>query len=295
VLPLLTLPFYRKYLDDEKGTAGSIDFAGGVLLAGAVAMFLLSITQSSWLLLLGGAVLLILLTLRLRTAKEPFIKPVLFRNKSYTTGLAIAFAANALSFGMPFITPQFLSRLNGLSPLAIGLFMFPAALVTAVMGRRGGKLADSKGNTTLTLTAACLLLVCFMMLSTFVGMSAYWIMLFLIFGNVGQSFMGIAMSNTVSRTLSREDTGVGMGLFSMLNFISGATATSLIGKLLDAPSASWRLNPLMGRDNAVIYSNIFLVLGLGAVLVAALYYSQFAVGLKRKKGAVQGSASVEAN
>lgn len=146
--------------------------------------------------------------------------------------------AYCLSFGMSFITPQFLSRLHDLSPMAIGFFMFPAALVTALLGRRGGKLADSRGNLTLVLTAASLLLVCFVLLSSFVGLSLYWIMLFLIFGNVGQSFMGIAMSNTVSRTLAREDTWVGMGLFSMLNFISGATATSLVGKLLDSPSAA---------------------------------------------------------
>lgn len=275
VLPLVTLPFYRKYLDNEKGHAKSIDFIGGLLLATAVALFLLSITQSSAILLGVGAVATVFLVIRFKTAADPFIKPELFRNRSYSVGITIAFLANALSFGMPFITPQFLTRLNELSPVAIGLFMFPAALITAVLGRRGGKLADSRGNSVLVLTAASLLLICFVLLSSFVGLSPYFIMLFLIFGNVGQSFMGIAMSNTVSQTLPREDTGVGMGLFSMLNFISGATATSLIGKLLDSPGVPARFNPLLHHANAAIYSNIFLVLAAGVIAVAALYYSQF--------------------
>ena len=45
--------------------------------------------------------------------------------------------------------------------------------------------------------------------------------------------MQISMSNTISQTLSKEETGVGMGLLSMINFISGAMAMSVVGKLLD--------------------------------------------------------------
>nr|WP_311283331.1 hypothetical protein [Paenibacillus macerans] len=44
----------------------------------------------------------------------------------------------------------------------------------------------------------------------------------LIFGNVGQMFMQIALTGTISRTLTKEQTGVGMGLLSMSNFLSGA-------------------------------------------------------------------------
>jgi MFS transporter, DHA2 family, metal-tetracycline-proton antiporter len=285
VLPLLTLPFYRKYLDDSAGHAKSIDLLGGGLLAGTVAMLLLSITQGNAMLLLGGVLLFVLLVLRIRTAKEPFIQPGLFKNRSYTLGLLIAFLATAMSFGMPFITPQFLARLNDLSPLSIGFVMFPAALITAVMGRRGGNLADSRGNHFLVSIAAGLLFLCFFALSILVGLPSYWIAIGLIFGSVGQSFMQIAMSNTVSRTLPKEQTGVGMGFYSMLNFISGATATSLIGRLLDFPNPSFRLNPIVTDPAAYIYSNIFIVLSIVAAAVAILYYFLFgAAGRERGRG-----------
>jgi DHA2 family metal-tetracycline-proton antiporter-like MFS transporter len=275
VLPLITLPFYRKYLDDEKGEPRPIDFIGGALLAGTVSLLLLAITRGSLNFLAGGLVLGGLLTWRLLRAPEPFVNPSLFRNRSYTAGIGVAFLANGMSFGMPFITPQFLTRLNSLTPLQIGLVLFPAALVTAFLGRKGGRLADTRGNPALVLTASVLLLSCFLLLSVFVGSAPYWIMLVLVFGNVGQSFMGIAMSNTVSRTLKREETGVGMGLFSMLNFISGAAATGLIGKLLDSGSTSVRLNPLLIMGEGALYSNIFLTLGIGTVLVALLYFGGF--------------------
>lgn len=272
VLPLLTLPFYRKYLDDHAGQAKPIDFLGGGLLAGTVALALMAITQSNLYYLLGAAVMVAFLVLRLRSASEPFINPALFRNRSYSLGLLIAFLATSLSFGIPFVIPQFLTQLNHLSPLSIGFAMFPAAVVTAIMGRRGGKLADSRGNAFLMTIAAALLFLCFTGLSVSVGAAVLWTALFLILGNVGQSFMQISMSNAVSRTLPREQTGVGMGFFSMLNFISGATATSLIGKVLDFQSPDFRLNPFVQDAAAYIYSNIFVVLALFTVGVVFLYY-----------------------
>lgn len=275
LLPLLTLPFFRKYLDHSKGTAGKIDFIGGGLLAAAVALFLLAITQSSGLLFAAGIVLLVLFIIRIRTTDNPFIQPKLFRNKNYSIGLFIAFITTAMSFSLTFMSPQFLTALNHLSPSSIGFVLFPAAIASAIMGRRGGKLADERGNFTLVSIAALLIFSCFVLLSTFIGVSPYVIALILIAGNVGQTFMQIAMSNTISRTLPKEETGVGMGLLSMINFISGAIAMSLIGKLLDKGSSSFHLNPVVTNPTAYVYSNIFVVLSIVIVVAIVIYRLQF--------------------
>jgi len=245
------------------------------LLAGTVTVLLLGITSGKWLLFVAGWVLMILFLFRIRMAKEPFIKPTLFKNKNYTFGLVLAFLNTSLTFALPFMTPQFLAKLNHLSPAMIGLVMFPAALSSALMGRKGGKLADKKGNLLLVHTATSLLFVCYILLSSFVGSSPLLIIIFLIFGNLGQTFMSIALSNTISRTLTKEQTGVGMGLFAMLNFISGATATSLIGKLLDNNKTEFHFNPIIYNSAVFIYSNIFFVLALLIIVVAFLYSKQF--------------------
>lgn len=275
LLPLLTLPFFRKYLDDGKGNVGRIDFLGGGLLAAAVALFLLAISQGGWMLLLGGLVLLMLFIARSRTVSDPFIRLELFRNIKFSIGLILAFLTAALSFSMTYMTPQFLAALNDLSPGTIGFVLFPAAIAAAVMGRRGGKLADERGNVALVYRASGLILVCFALLSTLAGASPYLIAIILLLGNVGHTFMQIAMSNTISRTLSKEETGVGMGLFSMLNFISGAIAMSLIGKMLDSESAGYTLNPFVMDEAAQVYSNIFVVLSVMIVVVAVLYRWRF--------------------
>ncbi|GEC87809.1 MFS transporter [Brevibacillus brevis] len=275
LLPLFTLPFFRKYLDDEKGAPGSIDFLGGGLLAAAVAVFLLSITESSGLLFAGGIVLLAMFIVRIRTAEHPFIQPGLFRNRYFSVGLIIAFLSTALSFSVMFMTPQFLSALNQLPAGSIGFVLFPAAIASALMGRKGGLLADERGNFFVVSLAAFFMLVCFSLLSTFVGISPIAIAVILILGNVGQTFMQIALSNTLSRTLVKEQTGVGMGLFSMLNFISGAVAMSLIGKALDNQAATMKINPLVTNPAASVYSNIFLLLAILIIGVWILYRLQF--------------------
>ncbi|MDH6370670.1 DHA2 family metal-tetracycline-proton antiporter-like MFS transporter [Paenibacillus sp. PastF-3] len=288
LLPLLTLPFFRKYLDNVKGKAGSIDVLGGGLLATAVAILLLAITQMQVWLFLGGLVLLALFIIRIRKAVEPFIKPVLFRNKTYSIGLLLAFTTTAMSFSMTFMTPQFLAAVNGLTPSTIGFVLVPAAIASAIMGRKGGRLADDRGNLALVFVASVLLFLAFSLLSTFIGVSAYFIAIILILGNVGQTFMQISMSNTISQTLPKEETGVGMGLLSMINFISGAMAMSVVGKMLDKGTAAVQFNPLNTNVTAHVYSNIFLVMSLVTIAVVVLYRYQFGTGAsgsrKNKKG-----------
>lgn len=284
LLPILTLPFFRKYLDNARGKAGSIDVLGGGLLAAAVAVFLLAITQMQLWLFLSGLVLLAFFILRIRKAREPFIKPTLFRNKTYSIGLMLAFATTAMSFSMVFMTPQFLSAVNGLSPANIGFVLVPAAIASAIMGRKGGRLADDRGNFALVFVASVSLFLAFFLLSTFVGFSAYIIAIILILGNVGQTFMQIAMSNTISRTLPKEETGVGMGLLSMINFISGAVAMSVVGKMLDKGATSVQFNPMNTHEATYVYSNIFVVMSLLIIAVVVLYRYQFGTGVASRVG-----------
>jgi len=271
LLPLVTLPLFRKYLDNSRGQAGKIDFIGGVLLAGTVTLFLLAITQMNLVLVAIGIALLILFVVHIRRVDEPFIKPNLFSNKRYSLGLTLAFLTTAMSFSLTFMTPQFLTDLNKLEPSTIGFLLVPAALASAIMGKKGGAIADLKGNMMLVFVASILLISANFLLSTFVGQSIYIIAMILILANVGQTFMQVSMSNTVSQSLPKEAIGVGMGLLSMINFISGAIAMSIVGKLLDQGTTNLQFNPLNDNQNAFMYSNLLFVMASMILCVLAIY------------------------
>lgn len=279
---LFTLPYYRKYLDDEHGDAVNIDWIGGGLLAGTAALLLLAITYEAWMPAAGCLILFILFIARIRSVAKPFIRPELFRNKSYSLVLAIAFLTTGIGYSLSFLSPQLLSQVNHLAPGLIGFAMAPAAITTAILGRKAGKLADAKGNPFLYYAASLLLLTCFVLLSSFAGISPVYIAIFLIFGNVGQLFMMIALSNTISRTLPKEQTGVGMGLLAMLNFIAGAVSASIYSTTIDQGASSvW--NAANSFPVAFVYSNIYFVLAFLQAMILLIYYFQFGRADRRRK------------
>ncbi|MEK4519385.1 MFS transporter [Paenibacillus sp. FSL H8-0122] len=286
LLSLLTLPVYRKYLQDESRKAASIDWLGGMLLAGVVTATLLALTNGSFRFALAAVLMLILFILRIRSAAAPFIHPDIFRNRQYAIILIITFCITGISFSSPYLIPQLLTLVNGLSPAYIGIVMLPAAIVTTVLGRKGGKLADEHGNPRLVYTAASLLGIGFLCLSSVAGGSAVLVSISLIFCVLGQSFMQIAMSNTVSRTLTPEQTGVGMGLFSMLTFISAATSTAVLGKVLDSGAPAAAFNPIPGNEASFVFSNIFTVLAVLVMAVSMVYYVQFGRKESRSSGTI---------
>lgn len=272
VLPML--PLFRKYLGDEERKKGKYDGLGGSLLAGAVALLLLAVTYEKGGLAAAGLIGFLLFIARIRYTAEPFVRPHLFKNRSYSLGLVMAFLAGGIGYSFPFLSPQLFSNVYHLVPGAIGLAMFPAAISSALLGRSGGKLADAKGNPFLFYSAAALLLTGFALLSSFAGSPPAFIALFLIIGNIGQTFMQIALSNTISRTLPKEQVGVGMGFLAMTNFMAGSVAAVMYSKVMDhGPIVA--LNPINAYSNAFVFSNIYFFLAVGYTGIIVLYYLQF--------------------
>lgn len=275
LLLLLTLPMYRRYLDKEEQTSQQIDIIGGIFLAFTVASFLLALTQEKLLLFVVGICLLGLFIYRIHKIPSPFVSPMLFRNKSYSLGLIILFAVTTISSGFPFITPQLLASVNQMTPAWIGVVMLPSAVLTALLGAKGGGLADQKGNSFLFKIAVIFLLIGLLTLSSVVGLSSVYISIFLVFGVIGQSFLQIAMMNSISQTLTKEQSGIGMGFVSMLIFIANASTTAIIGKVLDTNTPNVALNPLVQHSSSVVYSNLFLVLAILLLFVAPIHYYVF--------------------
>lgn len=275
---LLTLPFYRKYLPDEEITAKPrFDWLGGILLGAAASLTLVGFTNASWLALCAGIVAGALFVIRIRRADEPFVRPELLRNRKYAAMIGIAVLVNGIGVSFYFLTPVLLSGVQELSPSWIGLAMVPAAAASALLGRKGGKLADKKGNPYLYTIASSLLIASLALLSSFAAAPAWLIAAFLVLGNVGQSFMMITMSNTVSTTLPKEQAGVGMGLFSMCGFITQGMASGLYGIAAEWRTAeSW--NPIHVGGGSAALSNIYLVLAVLHILVLAVYMNRFGSG-----------------
>lgn len=275
LIVLLTLPFYRKYLSDEVQRPSPIDWLGAGLLAVTIASSLLAVTWSSGALAAVGLAALIALIVRIHRAAHPFIQPALFKNSAYVVALIVSFLNTGTVMAIPFMVPQLLSGVNGLEAGMIGFVMFPGAVLSAILGRRVGRLADSKGNRFLMIISLSLLFVCFALLSTFVGAPPWAVAIVLISGMIGQLCAQIGLTNTISRTLPQTQTGIGMGLFSMNIFLSGAVATVLIGKVMDYENPGFKFNPFRLYEAGLVFSNIAAALALMVAVISCLYFWRF--------------------
>lgn len=270
MLPVLSLPFFRKYIHEETGTRSKLDILGALLLALTIATILLMIADFSILTAVLTIMWLVLFIWRILKAEVPFIVPSLFQNKYYCWGLLLFGCSSGIGFSLPYLTPLLFSDINGLSAFTSGLLMFPGALCAALLSRAGGKLADRKGNAWTGYLALSFYLICFAGFAILAGGNPYGIMLLLIFGYIAQSFFQLTMANTISRTLPPALSGTGMGLFMLVNFVFSSIATTAMGNWLNRESTasigSWMLHP-----TAVRYGEIYAVFVLIVICMVGGY------------------------
>ena len=290
LLMLALLPLFRKFLAaGESGSGarpGTFDAAGGGLLFMATAALILGFTWWDARLFAAFAAVLALFIFHIRRAREPFVRPDLFGNRLYRTGLIMTSLIAAASNGVFLLTPMLLSDVYGLEPQWIGFALVPGAFASALLGRRGGRLADRKGNAVLYTAAAGLLIVCFALLAMLAGtLPVRAIPLLLVLGNVGQTFMQVAITNSVSHTLPQAEAGVGMGLFSMTNFLSTAAAAGLYGAAVEA-GKSGALPGLPGpAPNA--FGLIYAALAVLHLTLVVVYRLSFGAGIAHKRRATE--------
>ena len=192
----------------------------------------------------------------------------------------------AASNGVFLLTPMLLADVYHLESQWIGFALVPAAFAAAVLGRRGGKLADRKGNLALYAIAAGLLITCFSLMGLLAGTLPVWaIPLVLMFGNVGQTFIQVAITNSVSGTLPKPEAGVGMGLFSMTNFISNAVSASLYGVAVEAGRTG--LAPELAL-NAGAFNLIYGALAALHIVLLIVYRVRFGAGAARERSVTSG-------
>jgi DHA2 family metal-tetracycline-proton antiporter-like MFS transporter len=186
--------------------------------------------------------------------------------------IIMSFLALSTVFGVLFMAPLMLRDLNALKTGNIGLVMFPGAMLGAISGTMGGRFVDRRGSAPVVYTAMALLMSGFLLLSTFAGLRPWVISLNLILCYMGFSLFQTSIPHLVSSTLPREHLGVGMGVYNLFFFMSGAFSAALIGKLLDISRDHAPINPLTATRSAGPYSNLFLLLAAVLLCAAWLFY-----------------------
>ncbi|UCH81975.1 MAG: MFS transporter [Nitrospiraceae bacterium] len=272
---VFAIPFLRRILPDEKKSSHMFDYPGALLISGASLFLLMYVTQGNRLFLAGTVISATYFIFHIKKIRTPFVSPALFAVKHYRNTVITTFLSIGSVFGMLFMVPIMLRELNGIGSDRIGLTLFPGAICAVLAGVLGGRLSDRKGSRFVVSLGSILLAAGFLTLSTVAGQKPWVVALTLIISYSGFAMLQSSLPHTISISLSEEQTGIGMGIYNLLFFISGAFSTAGIGRLLDFGSSGFCLNPFNACLKGWIYSNIFIMLAAVVTASSLLFYITF--------------------
>jgi DHA2 family metal-tetracycline-proton antiporter-like MFS transporter len=281
LIPLITLisiPFFRKVLPDEEVRSGKVDIPGAFLIGLSIASLVLFLTDSVWYFLVIGAALMIWFIIHIRKVEQPFIEPSLLSNRLFRSGLIVGFIIFCTVMGIMFVMPLMLSGLMGMSTSMIGWVLFPGAISAVVFGPIGGSMADKRGNNFVITLGIVLLAASLLLISSFVGLNVWLVSAAMVLTYIGFSFIQTALASSVSLTLGMHQTGVGMGLFNLVGFISGAVGTAVVGRVLDKKLLDFPVNPFVKESKAYLYSNLLLVFVIVIMIGAVVFFRSYGMG-----------------
>lgn len=279
VIPLV--PVLWKLLPQESPSEFSFDIPGAFLTGIAVVSLLICVMQLSlWFLLLSFGALAVNIW-HLRRAKNPFILPVLFHNHGYRKLLIINFCAFILNMSMLFLMPLLLSNWFHMPAGTVGLMICPGSLLSALLIRVVGRWIDRYGNYRFLLIGHFFLAASLIMMATMVNVSSYFVMIgYIIFAPALSTILS-ALSNEVSRTLTKEQIGSGMGLSQLCQFFGGSFAVAVCGILI-----SWQTNiPFIAAFQRIYLLLILVVLCSFMILI---WYSRANVSYRKWQSVSKG-------
>lgn len=260
---------------DTQSADRSFDFIGALLMGLGVSSLIYSFnvlknegaSQFFGLIVVMGVLFLVAFWVWIQHSSTPFAPPVILRDKRYFGTSFIAFLANATRFGTIVLVPIFLTDINHLAPIWIGVVLVPGALAIAFLSPVFGKMGSERGAHIPMLIGTLFIIFGNIITAFYAGGSPIGVAVGM--GLYGVGFAGVQSPSVIaiSHIIPDEITGVGVGIFMMIFFVGGAfgvaiSVTAVELQTLDA--TSWI--GLTSLGEGARYSNAILVLTGMAIL-----------------------------
>jgi DHA2 family metal-tetracycline-proton antiporter-like MFS transporter len=263
---VLSIPFFQQLLPKEVIKKGHFDLYGAILTGLSVTGLLLFLSTFSYVILTGTVVLFAVWWRYLNKMEDPFIPPILLRNKQYTKLLLIGCSAFFINFSNLFLMPIILTTVFGKGPAEVGMIIFPGAIIAVIAGQFIGRLIDRFGNAPLIIFGQLSLLIATILFAFLSSLTPYSILSTYMFASVGFTALSTSISNEITRILPMTQIGSGIGIVQLIQFFGGGLGVTISGLLLALQES---------LSSEIIYRNIYICFSLViiiAILIYGLYY-----------------------
>lgn len=286
-----------------------LDTAGGALLAGATAAFMLACiwggTRYAWdsptivALFVASAGLAAGLAMRERRAADPIVPLDLLRTPAVAIASAGLFLATGALFAINVFVPLFLQAATGATPTEAGLLLVPAMLGIALSTNYAGRAISRTGRykrypvVGLALMTVALVWLAVVVhspsrLTTGIGLAAFG----LGFGMVGQVLI-VAVQNAVDR----RRLGIAMATTSFFRGLGGAVGAAALGAVFAArvgPTGVSGAGDTVGAIGESLRADVIDAVGLVFIVAASIAALALAVVLRLKEVPLRGPGGAEA-
>lgn len=199
--------------------------------------------------------------------KETLIELAILRHHKFVALLFTLLVYQGLLLGLSFILPNFIQVSAGYSSAVAGLFMFPGALVGAILAPISGKILDQVGAKK-PITFG-LLTASFGIILLFVFLPTQSLILLLIAHIVMMLGLGVSYSNLMTSslsTLSSEELSDGNALVNTSQQFIGAIATALVANILSVfqHAQGFKEGTQFGTSVILLMFFVLVILGLFA-------------------------------
>jgi EmrB/QacA subfamily drug resistance transporter len=258
-----------------------IDWGGGALLSVALSAVLLGVAQgNAWgwssarvaALIGGGLVVLALFVAYEMRTDEPMVDMALMRRRAVWAPNLAVFMVGFAMFGSYILIPELVQTASshgygfGLSVTSAGLIMLPSALIMLWSGPLSGRMSNRFGSRLPLALGAIAASLAFAMLAWAHG-SQWTIALSGIPLGLGIGMALAAMANLVVGAVPQDQTGVAMGVNTIIRNVGGAVGGQVAAALLTARVLSDGVPAESGYTDAFAMS---MIAGLIALAACAL-------------------------
>lgn len=228
---------------EKSGSEEGIDYLGGLFMVTSLGSLIIALNQGAkegWtsLYILGLFAcmivsMMVFIYIESHT-QGPLINLELFQNPTFTVANIVGFLTFMTLYGGLFLIPFFLRNILGYTPIKAGISLFPLVGSMILLAPLGGKLADKVDARTPTIMGMLFISLAMYSFRNMTDQTAYpFIALRLIMMGVGLALTMSPLSNAAMATLTKEQTGVGSGVFNLFKNVGGSVGIAIMGTLLD--------------------------------------------------------------
>ncbi len=258
----------------EKHAGAKLDIVGMLLGPLAFAALVFGVSEggaSGWGstkaivgITVGLLALLIFILVELRR-KEPLLDLSVFRSYAFTSVILLVWITAIAFYGLLFLNPVFLQKVQGYSAFSTGLLMLPQAIACIIFIQLGGRLYDRFGIKPLVITGTAIISIGAYLLSKLTAESGLIeLTLPLLLSGSGQALFGISLNAHLMKSVPQDLVNRVSSLTSATQQVMGSFAVAGLSTLL-TKQLSQRALPRI-EDWVSAFHTSFLVVMAVAIL-----------------------------